>query len=145
MTKKRLYSNNKTAKHSNNQNLEVNADAVNVLRTVRDQEAFYFYEAIGKPTGETAKNLNDFLNKVKTVKAESLKFHLQRKDFQNWVAKILGDAKLARELGRIPESNADDARMIIAETVENRIKKLKDSSIAAGLIVADNSVVVSAS
>jgi hypothetical protein len=35
--------------------------------------------------------------------------------------------------------------MIIAETVENRIKELKDSSIAAGLTVADNSVVVSAS
>jgi hypothetical protein len=145
MTKKRRYSNNKTAKHGNNQNLEVNADAVKVLRTVGDQEAFYFYEAIGKPTGETAKNLNDFLNKVKTVKAESLKFHLQRKDFQNWVAKILGDAKLARELGRIPESNTDDARMIIAETVENRIKELKTSSTAAAITVADNSVLVSAS
>jgi hypothetical protein len=145
MTKRKLNSNKKIARHSSSQNLEVNADAVKVLRTVGDQEAFYFYEAIGKPIGETAKNLNEFLNKVKTVKAESLKFHLQRKDFQNWVAKILGDAKLARELGRIPESNTDDARMIIAETVENRIKQLKDSTITAGLTVADNSVIVSAS
>jgi hypothetical protein len=145
MTKRKLYASNRTAKHSSSQNLEVNADAVKALRTVGDQEAFYFYEAIGKPIGETAKNLNEFLNKVKTVKAESLKFHLQRKDFQNWVAKILGDAKLARELGRIPESNTDDARMIIAETVENRIKQLKNSTITAGLTVADNSVVVSVS
>ena len=142
--KKAVFPKN-VAKDRKRQNLEVDAESARALRTVKDQEAFYFYEAIGKPTGETAKNLNDFRNKVKTVKTESLKFHLQRKDFQNWVAKILGDVKLARELGRIPESNTDDARMIIAETVENRIKELKDSSIAAGLTVADNSVVVSAS
>jgi hypothetical protein len=145
MTKRKLYASNRTAKHSSSQNLEVNADAVKALRTVGDQEAFYFYESIGRPTGETAKNLNEFLNKVKTVKTESLKFHLQRKDFQNWVEKILGDTKLARELGSIRESNTDDTRMVIAETVENRIKKLRDSTIAAGLTVADNSVIVSAS
>lgn len=132
-------------RNNNRQNMGSNAQPSKTLRTVGDKEAFYFYEAIGKPTGETAKNLNDFQNKVKTVKAESLKFHLQRKDFQNWVAKILGDAKLARELARIPESNTDDARMIIAETVENRIKELKNTSIAAGLTVANNSALVSAS
>jgi len=144
MTKRELHSANKTAKHADSKQLEVIASAVKVLRTVGSQEAFYFYEAIGKPTGETARNLNEFLDKVKTTKAESVRFHLQRKDFQNWVEKILGDAKLARELGRISKSNAGDARVTIAETVESRIKQLKDSTIAAGLMAADNSVGVSA-
>ena len=144
MTKRELHSANKTAKHADSKQLEVTASAVKVLRTVGSQEAFYFYEAIGKPTGETARNLNEFLDKVKTTKAESVRFHLQRKDFQNWVEKILGDAKLAKDLGRISKSNACDARVTIAETVENRIKQLKDSTTAAGLMAADNSVGVSA-
>jgi hypothetical protein len=143
MTKRELYSANKTAKHINGKQLEVKASAVKVLRTVGNQEAFYFYEAIGKPTGETARNLNEFLDKIKTTKAESVKFHLQRKDFQNWIEKILGDAKLARELGKISKSNAADARVTVAETVENRIKQLKDSTIAAGLAAAKDSVAVS--
>jgi hypothetical protein len=144
MTKRKLYRSNKTAKRGNSQDMELYADAIKVLRTVGDKEAFYFYEAIGKPTAETARNLHEFLVKVKTIKTESLKFHLQRNDFQNWVEEILGDAKLARELGKIPASNIDLARTTIAETVENHIKQLRNSTIDTGLVNADNSVLVSA-
>jgi hypothetical protein len=144
MTKRKPYRNNDSAKRGNIQDMDVYADAVKVLRTVGDKEAFYFYEAIGKPTAETARNLNEFLVKVKTIKKESLEFHLPRKDFQNWAKQILGDAKLARELGRIPTSNIELARMTIAETVENRIRQLKNSTIGTGLIDADKSVIVSA-
>ena len=119
--------------------MESNAQSAKALRTLEDKEAFYFYEAIGKPTGQNAKNLNDFLEKVKTVKAESLAFHVQRKDFQNWAEKILGDAKLARELGRVSAKNNDDVRMIVSEIVQHRIKELRQPS--AGLIVSENAVV----
>ena len=129
----------RTARNPNRQNVESNPQSARALRTVGDQEAFYFYEAFGKPTGQNAKNLNDFLEKVKTVKAESLAFHLQRKDFQNWAEKILGDAKLARELGSISAKNSDDVRMLVSEIVQHRIKELKQSS--AGLIVSENAVV----
>ena len=98
--KKTTSTGNRTTRNSNSQNMESGSQSAKALRTVGDKEAFYFYEAIGKPTGQNAKNLNDFMEKVKTIKAESLAFHVQRKDFQNWAEKILGDAKLARELGR---------------------------------------------
>jgi hypothetical protein len=114
-------------KGRNSQRLRVDAEAVNILRTVRDQEAFYFYEAVGKPTGEIAKSLFDFLEKVKSVKSESVMFHLEREDFQNWVEKTLGDSKLAGELGGIIASNSDDVRTSICKTVENRIKELRES------------------
>jgi hypothetical protein len=127
------------ARNPKRQNVESDTQSEKVLRTVVDQEAFYFYEGVGKPIGENAKNLNDFLEKVQTVKAESLTFHLQRKDFQNWVEKILGDAKLAREIGRISDTNSDDLRMLISEIVQTRIKELTQSP--SGLIVAENSVV----
>jgi len=113
---------------------------VKALRTVGDQEAFYFYEAIGKPTGETAKNLTDFLDKVKSVKTESLKFHLQRNDFRNWVEKILGDSKLARALARVSASGSDDVRTTVCEAVESRINELRESS--TGLTVAENTLVL---
>jgi len=60
--------------------LEVDRDAVRILRTVRDKEAFHLYIAIGEPVGEKAVSLFDFFEKARIVKLESLEFHLQRKD-----------------------------------------------------------------
>jgi hypothetical protein len=132
--------NRKKSKGRNTRNLAVNVEPVKVLRTVEDHEAFYFYEAVGKPTGEVARNLSDFVDRVNSVKSESLMFHLQRKDFQNWVEKILGDSKLAEELERISPSNSDDIRTKIHETVENRMRELKESS--AQVSVNENAVVL---
>jgi hypothetical protein len=105
--------------------LEINKETVTILRTVEDEEAFYFYEALGKPTGESAKSLSDFLAKIKSAKLESLMFHLQREDFQNWVKKTLGDPKLARKLNGIKPSYDDNLRIKIHATVENRIEELR--------------------
>lgn len=132
--------NRKSTKSRNSHNLEVDAEAVKELRTVKDHEAFYFYEAVGKPTGEIAKNLSDFVDKVKIVKSESLMFHVQRRDFQNWVERTIGDSKLAEKLGRISSSNDDNVRMSIYKTVENRIKELRESSLA--ISIEDNRTVV---
>jgi hypothetical protein len=132
--------NKKKPKGRNTQNLRVHTEAVKVLRTVGSQEAFYFYEAVGKPTGEVATNLSDFLDNVNSVKSESLTFHLQRRDFQNWVEKILGDSKLAEELGEISPSNSNDIRAKIHETVENRLRELRESS--AQISVAENALVL---
>jgi hypothetical protein len=139
--KKATSSRNKGRKKGRNiQGLMVGSEAVNILRTVRDQEVFYFYEAVGKPTGEIAKNLSDFLEKVKSVKPESVMFHLERRDFQNWIAKTLGDSELAEQLAGISASNIDDARTSICKTVENRIKELRESF--ATQIVDENSTVL---
>jgi hypothetical protein len=67
-------------------------------------------------------------------------FHLQRGDFQNWIEKILGDSKLAEELGTISSSNSDDTRMSIYKAVEDRIKELRESSVP--VLVEENSTVL---
>jgi hypothetical protein len=128
------------AKNRNTQALEVDVEAVRAVRTVGNQEAFYFYEGIGKPTGEVARSLFDFLDILKIVKSESLVFHLERKDFQNWVENVIGDKKLAEKLGRISSSEHDNVRMKICNNVENRIKQLGRSSLA--ISIADNTAVV---
>jgi hypothetical protein len=138
LMKKNTSSKNKKTKDNNN--LEVDIETVKILRTVGDREAFYFYESIGKPTGEIARNLPDFLGKVKSVNSESLVFHLQRNDFQNWVEKVLGDSKLAAKLGRISSSNNNNIRMSICTTIDNRIKELRESSVT--MLVRENSTVL---
>jgi len=116
-----------TRKRENRKAIErqIDVDIGRALRTLSDQEAFYFYEDVGRPTGESAKNLRDFLQKTECVKLGSLVFHLQRKDFQNWIKNTLGDPELARRLGRIGASNDNDLRAKIHSTVENRIIELQ--------------------
>jgi len=121
--------------------LKIDADVTKILRTVSDQEAFYFYEGIGKPTGESAKSLPDFLRKIDSVKQESLLFHLQRKDFQNWIRNTLGDCKLAKEIAGISSSRSDNLKRRIHITVENRVKELQEASLT--LSISENLTVTS--
>ena len=111
------------------QPLEVSAGAVKILRALNDKEAFYFYEDIGKPTGQSARSLPDFLEKIKSIKLESLQFHLQRKDFQNWFKETLGDAKLASRIEEIHPSKNDDLRKEICSTVKSRMNELSKETI----------------
>jgi hypothetical protein len=134
--------NREHAKNGSRQSREVDAKGVSMLRTVSDQEAFYFYEAIGKPTGEVARNLRDLLDKVKSAKTESLSFHFHRNDFQNWVEKTLGDVKLAEKLGGTHTSDGDEIRTSICNAVENRIKELSVST--AAIHVGNTSLMIPA-
>jgi len=118
----------KKRKTQKKRSLEISTEATRILRTVNDEQAFYFYEDFGKPTGENAKSLSDFLEKTKSVKLESLLFHLQRKDFKNWIEKTLGDLELARKLERIPHSSNENLRTRIQTILENRIKELRKAS-----------------
>jgi hypothetical protein len=123
------------------QPLEVSAGAIKILRALNDKEAFHFYENIGKPTGQSAKSLPDFLEKIKSVKMESLLFHLQRKDFQNWFKETLGDYQLAKKIEKILPSQNVDLRKKIYSTVENRVKELSEEHIT--LLVSEDLPVVS--
>jgi len=111
------------------QTVRVKGKAVRTLRTLNNEEAFYFYETIGKPTGQSARSLNEFLDKIKSVKLESLVFHLQRKDFKNWIANTLGDPKLAQKIQMLPTEHKDQLRTLICTTVEARLKELEGTSV----------------
>src|SRR5437588_11830269 len=78
--------------------------ASNVLRSVPPQNAFYFYGAIGAPTGAAARNLPDFLGILTTFELNSLQFHLGRRESVNLV-KQLGDVMLEKQLGDLKEKN----------------------------------------
>jgi len=111
------------------QALEVGQQAVKILRELKDEEAFYFYENIGKPTGENAKSLSEFLNKINTAKLECLQFHLERKDFQKWIKGTLGDSKLAEMMETITPTNNEKLRTKLQGILQNRLQELKGSFI----------------
>ena len=100
----------------------------NVLRSVPPQNAFYFYRAIGAPTGAAARNLPDFLGVVNTIDLTSLQFHLERDDFENWV-KMLGDNTLAKQLAGLKEKKirGEDLRLQLVDIVKARIDTLQKS------------------
>jgi hypothetical protein len=132
----------KKRKIGKNSGPESETKAGRILRIVGNEEAFYFYESIGKPTGQSARSLSDFLEKTKFVSMESLQFHLQRKDFQNWIEKTLGDSELAGRMGRIRPSHNEDLRLRIRTTIENRMAELQAAPLTLlaneGLAVASS-------
>ena len=70
------------------------------LTTVPFENGFHFYTAIGNYTGITATNLCEFARKLQIVPIESITFHFQRKDFENWIKYTIKDVALAERIGR---------------------------------------------
>jgi hypothetical protein len=98
--------------------------ACHILRTLPRDKAFYFYEGVGKPTGEFAESLLDFRNKIMTLQLSSLIFHLKRKDLENWIKEIIGDSMLAERISEI-EPNAF-LKMKLQSIIDTRIMELKE-------------------
>jgi hypothetical protein len=92
---------------------------VKPLATVSFENGFHFYTAIGNYTGITATNLNEFAAKLPTIPKESITFHFQRKDFQNWIEYTVKDTALAEKISKANgEQSAEDLRKEILRVVE---------------------------
>lgn len=99
------------------------------LAALEAKDAFHFYEAVDKPTGEIASGLSDLAEKLKTTKLESLLFHFHRGDFSSWIKNALGDAKLAEEIENIRISHGNRLRTSTGKALENRIRELSRTSV----------------
>ena len=93
--------------------------SVKPLATVPFENGFHFYTAPGNYTGITATNLNEFAAKLQTIPIESIAFHFQRKDFENWVRYTIKNVALAERISRTKvEQSTEDLRKEILRTVE---------------------------
>lgn len=103
--------------------------ATNILRSVPPQNAFYFYRAIGAPTGAAARNLTDFLGIINTIDITSLQFHLGRGDFENWI-KMLGDDTLVKQLAGLKEKKlrGEQLRLQLSDAVKSRLDTLEKTT-----------------
>ena len=71
--------------------------AAYTLRTLTSDKAFYFYKAIGRPLGATPRSLGEFAAIVKGIDPASVRFHVERGDFESWF-EMLGDKSLAGQV-----------------------------------------------
>ena len=115
-------------KKSRKLDVMVQDNAIKTLRTVEDAQAFYFYENLGKPTGQRAKSLQEFLDKIESTKPESLIFHHERNDFRNWIANTLQDSKLAQKIDKISKEQKGQIKKKICAAVKGRLKELEGIS-----------------
>jgi hypothetical protein len=97
------------------------------LRKLSRENAFYFFTSIGNYTGESASSLEEFAKKTREVSIKSLGFHLQRGDFERWVAETLLDKELAEEIKKLQNQNpsGDALRDQLYFLVSKRYEKLK--------------------
>lgn len=111
-----------------------------ILKDLPLETSFHFYEEIGKPTGQVATSLLDFCSKLASAQSlqlqASLAFHMKRGDFVTWIKQAVGDSELADMIGKI---SADDQNLAekLHQTVDNRIKQLKDATIEYSIIPED--------
>jgi len=101
--------------------------ASRILRKLSREEAFYFFTSIGNYTGESATSLEEFAKKIEEFDTRSLEFHLYRRDFEEWVTKILGDEMLAEEIKTVRSLGlaGDALRRELYGVVSKRYDELK--------------------
>lgn len=105
----------------------------NPLRVVPHAQGFHFYRAIGCCIGVTCYSLEELNENVNKVCSESILFHFERGDFQNWIRDIIGDTELAQSIDQIKtcsrQLSAECCREEIAERIRIRLLQLETKEI----------------
>lgn len=102
-----------------------------ILGTLTREKAFFFYEDVGRPTGDFAASLTDLCTKINVVAPASLAFHLKRGDFENWTKNAVGDSELANRIAKIRKTKAAwksdvTLRKKLYVVVRDRVVELQD-------------------
>jgi hypothetical protein len=104
-------------------------ESPSLLNTVPFEKAFQFFTELEENTGITASSTSEFAEKLQIVPIQSVTFHFQRQDFQNWFKSTVGDEELAKRIDQISVWVHDDEnlRKELSQTVKNRIAELRKS------------------
>ncbi|MDA4111284.1 MAG: DUF5752 family protein [Thaumarchaeota archaeon] len=97
-----------------------------ILRSVPDENAFYFYRGEGSPSGLKATSLREFLAQVEIADPNSLQYHARRGDFEKWV-RMLGDPTLAKQLQTVSsqELSPEELKSKMLRVIRMRVGKLR--------------------
>ena len=97
-----------------------------ILSTVPHDKEFRFFTDLDRSTGETATSLVTFAQKLEGISADSVKFHFQRNDFQNWIQTTVGDGVLAERINHISDQlPVEDLRNELVKAVQERVSQLR--------------------
>jgi hypothetical protein len=104
-----------------------------VFKPVSREKAFYFYNDIGNYTGKSAASLKEFAERIEDVDVKSLGFHLQRRDFENWITEVLKDEELAKQVRdqlRATNPKGEELRNRLHSIVTARLEQLKRTPVS---------------
>ena len=108
-------------------------NAKTILADVSQDKAFNFYADLGKPLNLQACGLQDFIDNLPKVNAESIAFHVSRGDFASWFAG-LGDVELAKKTALLNE------KKMVGEELRTRLQDIVTKRCMALANVAGRSV-----
>ncbi len=82
--------------------------ALTALKLLPDDKTFHFYQGVDQPLSASARNIKEFRQAVETVPTESLNFHSDRADFENWTKTSVKDELLADNLSGLRKEGVKD-------------------------------------
>ena len=104
--------------------------AKRVLRQLPIGRGFTFFYEFARPSQWTVHSLDEFYSALKTVNLNSIRFHVERGDFEQWVRQVVGDDKLASTIAGLSDKKltGEKLRKRMLSVVERRIKKLQETA-----------------
>ena len=99
--------------------------AKKILAKTPPEKAFHFYAGIGKPLNQSVHSLQEFSDKIATIKVETVEFHLNRGDFEAWF-NSLGDMELSKKIALLKGKKlaGEELRSKLRDIVETRCTAL---------------------
>lgn len=90
------------------------------------EDSFTFYLGADERTEKIARNLEQFLQILVDIPIQSIKFHLERGDFEKWF-RFLGESALATEVSKISKAKTygEEIRKTIQTAVLKRVHEIK--------------------
>jgi hypothetical protein len=104
--------------------------AKRILRRLPAGMGFTFSYEFARSSGLTVHSLSEFISALKTVDLSSIRFHMERGDFERWLRHVVGDDKLADQIAKINVSKkklaGEALRKKVLVVTERRLKQLKE-------------------
>jgi alpha-amylase len=102
--------------------------AKRMLRRLPVGMGFTFSYEFARSSGITVRSLEEFYSTLKRIDASSIRFHMERGDFERWLRNVVGENKLADEMAKISgarNKQGEALRKKVLAATEKRIKQLK--------------------
>ena len=102
-----------------------------LLRRLPAGMGFVFSYDFARSSGLNVQSLGEFVSTLKTVDVSSIRFHVEKGDFERWTRQVVGDDKLANEIAAIKLNKrlkGEVLRKKVLAVTAKRIKKLKKIS-----------------
>lgn len=91
-----------------------------------DEKRFYFRSPSGS-TLASAASLWEFRQAIEEIPLDSIRYHLERGDFERWLREVMRDAELSRRMQKLSRRNlpGENLRQVIQSLVTDRYEELE--------------------